>query len=73
MYKQVFTPDSVKLVLHLPASFVGKEIEITAEEKIHPKRKKRKSKNRLLLEKFYSKYSFDISRLKLTRDEANER
>ena len=73
MYRQIVVPQNSELVLHIPASLVGKEIEITAEETEDHKPKRRMSKRRVELEKFYNKYSFDVSQLKLTRDEANQR
>ncbi len=73
MYRQIVKPENTKLVLQIPASLVGKEIEITAQETGNHKPKKNRSKRRIELEKFYGRYAFDVSRLKLTREQANER
>jgi len=74
MYRQIIIPDSSSYLLELPASFIGREIEIIAfeidkatTEEIHNKY------NRQELEKYFYKCRFDVKNLKLSRDEANER
>ena len=73
MFRTVVIPKSTDINISIPAFLVGKEVEITAEEIKHHKNKTHITKRRLELENFFYRYSFDVSKLKLSRDEANER
>ena len=70
MYRQIVTPDKRKLILQLPAEFVGHAVEITAKA---IKRKRNKKYSLEENKKFYNKFRFTTFHLKFNRDELYDR
>ncbi len=70
MYRQIIVPKSNNYLLNLPANFVGRMVEITAEAiKQNKKRKYSLEENK----KFYSKYRFGTLQIKFSREELYDR
>lgn len=72
MYRQVLTPDSSKLILMLPAGFVGKLIEVLAftVESDDAKEEQYSWEN---AKKFFKSHRVSMKDFRFDRDEANER
>jgi len=71
MYKaSSIIPQSEEVKITVPKEFIGKSVEIIAYAS--KKRRSKKFSVKDLLE-YYSKYSFNTSKLRLSREEANER
>lgn len=75
MVRELLVPTNQQINISIPASYVGKMIEIIAfkvdEEKEEKTAKPESTKEELL--KIYEKYRFDLTTYKFDRDEANER
>lgn len=75
MFRQIITPESkADLIIHLPNEFIGKKIEVEANE-MKDTSKKKKDRRKELKESFdfFSTISIDMSSFKFSREEANER
>jgi hypothetical protein len=70
MYRASVTPSSEEVTIKVPKDFVGKAVEIFAYAS--KKRRSKKYSLKALLE-HYSKFSFNTGKLRLSREEANER
>jgi len=85
MYRTVLIPGNRDIHIKLPASLVGKEVEIIANATDRKKKTKRKAKTLPALklrqageswkeiEKFYNSIRVDMSNFKFDRDEIHER
>ncbi len=70
MYRASITPGSEEVIIKVPKDFIGKAVEIVAYTSQKTRTKKYSLKS--LLE-HYSQFSFNTGKLRLTREEANER
>ncbi len=72
MYRQIITPKNTKLLLQLPAEFVGRLVEVIAFPVDERKKTKDKYswKNAL---KFFEANRISLKNYKFNREEANER
>lgn len=72
MYRQIITPENAKLILQLPAEFVGRLVEIIAfpVEEIKKTEDKYSRENAL---RFFKEHSISLKDYKFNREEANER
>jgi hypothetical protein len=70
MYRASITPSSEEVTIRVPKDFIGKVVEIVAYASKKGRNKKRSLED--LLE-HYSKFSFNTGKLRLSREEANER
>ena len=75
MYRTVLIPGNRDIHIKLPASLVGKEVEIIANATDRKKKTKRKAKTESWkeIEKFYNSIRVDMSNFKFNRDEIHER
>ena len=74
MFRQIITPETKKdLIVHLPDEFIGKKIEVEANEmKVSKLKKKEREKALKEAFEFFSTISVDMSKFQFNRDEANE-
>lgn len=63
-------PQTEEVKITVPKEYIGKSVEIVAYASKKSRTKKFSAKD--LLE-YYSKYNFNTSKLRLSREEANER
>lgn len=72
MYRQIVTPKSNKLTLHLPDEFIGYLVEVIAFsiDQDQPMNNKYSWENAI---KFFNAHQVDLSKFKFDRNEANER
>jgi len=72
MYRQIIVPESYSFLLNLPASFIGRQVEVIA----FPVIEKRKTENKYSWKnalKFFEKNRISLKDYKFNREEANER
>jgi len=72
MYRQVLTPDSSRLILKLPAGFVGKLVEVLAFT-VEPDDAKDGQYSWENARKFFQAHRVNMKDFRFDRDEANER
>jgi len=69
MYRKIIISYSKSYLLNLPANFIGRQVEITAETIKNRKKKYSLEENR----KFYSKFRFGTLQIKFIREELYDR
>lgn len=75
MYRQIITPENTNFILHLPAEFVGKEVEVIAFPLGELQDTSARSRQTAMeeAEKFYRSINIDMSKFKFDREKAHER